>query len=112
MKSKSYFIQQQQRTYELRKAHAHDYNKLLSKGFQSTTATKQLKQDVGRASLTRLKDRVWIAQNSFGVTGVSLDGIKETAEVREYVRELERTGVVTKEAGSLKLTHPKIYRRY
>lgn len=111
MKSKTIFERQQRNIYELRKAHAPDYRHLLSVGYPEQKATERLRQDIGRANLTRLKDRVLIAQNSFGVTGVSLDGIKETAEVKKYIKELVDSGVVTRSAGSLKLTHPKIYRR-
>ena len=112
MKNKHDFERQQQRLYELKKSHPTDYAHLYSISKSHDYATKQLKESVGNASLTKLKNRMWIAENSFGVTGVSLDGIKETADVREYIHELEESGVVTKGASSLKLTHPKIHRRY
>ena len=112
MKSKTLFTKQQQNLYQLRKAHPSEYSHLYSISKSDKFATEHLKQDVGRANLTRLKDRVLIAQNSFGVTGVSLDGIQETADVKEYIKHLDQSGIATKGAGSLYLTHPKIYRRY
>jgi hypothetical protein len=112
MKSQPYFQKQQRSLYELKRTHAKDYSKLLSIGYQDKSATERLKHDIGRASLIRLKDRVILAQNSFGVTGVSLDGIKETAEVKEYINHLEQSDIAKKGAGSLHLIHPKIYRRY
>ena len=112
MKSKSVLLKQQRNIYELKKTHSKDYSHLLLIGYQDKTATARLKHDIGRANLTRLKDRVILAQNSFGVTGVSLDGIKDTSEVKEYIHHLEQSGIATKGAGSLHLTHPKIYRRY
>jgi len=112
MKSESVLLKQQRNIYELKKTHQKDYSHLLLIGYQDKTATKHLQHDIGRANLIRLKDRVILAQNSVGVTGVSLDGIKETAEVKEYIKHLDQSGIATKGAGSLKLTHPKIYRRY
>ena len=109
--SKMYKTRKQQDLYTLRKAHKTDYSKMIGIGFSHEQATERLKHDIGNANLTRLKDRVILAQNSFGVTGVSLDGIKETAEVKEYIRHLEESDIATKGVGSLKLIHPKIYRR-
>lgn len=110
--SKMYHVRKQQDTYTLKKAHKDQYSKMLGVGYSERQATQRLKQDIGNANLTKLKDRVLIAQNSFGVTGVSLDGIRETADVKEYINELISSGIVTRGTGSLKLIHPKIYRRY
>ena len=107
--SRSYFIRQQRSTFELKKAHPDVYHHYRSVGYEPEQATKMLKHNVGRANLQKLQDRFHIAQGSLTATGVNLDGIKETAEVKAYINQLVSAGLVTRGAGVLRLTKQRKY---
>lgn len=88
------------------------YNHYLSVGYTTQEALSKLKKKEKVNSLEKLIARVDIAINTFGITGISLDGIRITDEVKKYIKDLTNQGLIypyIKGQSTLRLTHPKVW---
>jgi len=86
-----------------------EYNHLISIGFTKDQAIKRLKSGSG---VDKIKKRIALAKKQFGVTGVSLNGIRITKDVLAYIKKLETAGVIehyVKGHDVLTLKSPRIW---
>ena len=86
-----------------------EYNHLISIGFTKDQAIKRLKSGSG---VDKIKKRIALAKKQFGVTGVSLSGIRNTKDVLSYIKKLENANVIEKYVkgnDTLRLKNPKIW---
>jgi len=89
------------------------YQMLLKKGFDHDKAVARLIKGFKMNSLDKLKQRIMTARMRVGVSGVSLDGIRMTEQVKKYIKKLVELDVVQpyhKGQQSLKLVKPKVWR--
>lgn len=111
-KSKQLHKKQQLSRYQLIHRYYDKYRHLLSIGFTEKQALKHLQYDSSMGSLPKLQHRVGIAQYTVGTVGVSLENIRLTKDVRDYINQLESGGIIfpyKKGQTTLKLTKPKVW---
>jgi len=88
------------------------YNYLLGVGYTKEQTIKKLRKGTKLDSLSKLQHRVGVAQHQVGVTGVSLDGIRITENVKSYIKSLVDANIVHsyhKGQSTLRLTKPKVW---
>ena len=100
--------------YQLKHRYIDKYKHLKAVGYSEKLATKLLRKDASMSSLAKLKDRTVFASNQFGTTGISLQGIRITDDVKDYIKDLEDRDVILphkKGQDILYLKHPKVWER-
>jgi len=89
-----------------------EYNHLISIGYNKEQAIKKLKNKPKGSSVDKLKQRVKQTKDQFGVTAISLKGIRITKPVLDYIKKLEKTDVIEHYIDGhdiLKLKNPKFW---
>jgi len=89
------------------------YKHLISIGYNHDQAVNKLRKEaVHMAGPEKLRQRLMIAKDKFGVTGVTLGGIRLTKDVLDYIKELEDANVIEpykKGQDVLKLKHSRFW---
>jgi len=89
------------------------YKHLISIGYNHDQAVNKLrKESIHMAGPEKLRQRIMIAKDKFGVTGVTLAGIRLTKDVLAYIKELEKADIIEpykKGQDVLTLKHPRIW---
>ena len=89
------------------------YKHLISIGYNHDQAIKKLRKEaVHLSGVEKLRQRIKIASEKFGVTGVTLGGIRLTKDVLDYIKELERADIIEpykKGQDVLTLKHPRLW---
>lgn len=88
------------------------YKHLKSIGMSEVQTTRMLRRDSSMSSLAKLEHRVNFASSQYGTEGISLEGIKVTEDVKDYIKHLESQDIIlpyTKGNDILRLAHPKTW---
>ena len=100
-KSKQQISKQQISDYQLVRRHLDKYNKLLSVGFSKEEAIKRIKKDASMTSLDKLVYRYEAYKNQPGVTSISLQGIRRTAKIDNWIKDMVDKGLLIDKKYSL-----------
>jgi len=73
--------------YQLIRRHLDKYNQLQAIGFSPEEATKRIKKDAFMTSIDKLIFRYDSNKSQPGVTSISLQGIKRTAQVEKWIAD-------------------------
>jgi len=90
------------------------YSQLKNLGFTHQQVVKKLVKGTKMDSLSKLQHRIGVARHQVGTTGVSLSGIRLTATVKKYIKELADDNIIfayKKGQQSLRLVKPKVWIR-
>ena len=71
--------------YQLVRRHLDKYNKLQAVGFTEADALKKIKKDASMTSMNKLNFRYESSKSKPGITSISLQGIKRTAQVEKWI---------------------------
>jgi len=73
--------------YQLIHRHLDKYNQLQAIGFTETEALKKIKEDAAMTSIDKLQFRYDSNKTKAGITSISLQGIKRTAQVNNWIAD-------------------------
>jgi len=89
------------------------YKHLISIGYNHDQAVNKLRKEaIHMTGPEKLRQRIMIAKDKFGVTGVTLGGIRLTKDVLDYIKDLEKDNVIEpykKGQDVLTLKHPRFW---
>ncbi|GAH49138.1 unnamed protein product [marine sediment metagenome] len=98
--------------YQLIRRHLDKYNKLQAVGFNPNDALKELKKSVSMSSIDKLKFRYDSNKNNAGITSISLQGIKRTAQVDKWIDDKVEKGLLIDRKFSLYFPPDPKLKRY
>jgi len=87
-KSKKQLSEKQISEYQLICRHLDKYNKLISVDFSKEEAIKRIKKDASMTSLDKLIYRYEAYKNQPGVAAISLQGIRRTAKIDNWIKDM------------------------